>query len=84
MTRIKQRVACVASVSVWFQSKERLRSGIFGFAAREMKRETILRAVFDSRSSFFAPNIARRRLPRRLDKRSSYPGTYIGKTKRTS
>ena len=31
MTRIKQRVACVASVSVWFQSKERLRSGIFGF-----------------------------------------------------
>ena len=24
-------VACVASVSVWFRSKERLRNGIFGF-----------------------------------------------------
>ena len=25
------RLACVASVSVWFRSKERPRSGIFGF-----------------------------------------------------
>ena len=64
-------MACVASVSLWFRSKERP-----VMAAREMKREpknerggrergrketpryftcTIFRAVFDSRSSFFAP-----------------------------
>ena len=67
-------IACVASVSVWFRSKERP-----VLDAREMKREpknergergrgifssplpprsfscTIFWAVFDSRSSFFAP-----------------------------
>ena len=64
-------IACVASVSDWFRSKENP-----VLAAREMKREpknerggrgrgrketpryftcTIFRAVFDSRSSFFAP-----------------------------
>ena len=35
MTRIRHtctcRVSCVANVSVWFQSKDRLRNGIFGF-----------------------------------------------------
>jgi len=50
-------VACVASVSVWFRSKE-----IPILAEREMKREpprsftgTVFRTVFDSLSSFFAP-----------------------------
>ena len=36
-------LACVASVSVWFRSKERPRNGIPGFGS----------AIFDSRSSFF-------------------------------
>ena len=31
--------ACVASVSVWFRSKERPKNGIFVLAAREMERE---------------------------------------------
>ena len=44
-----------------------------------MKREAIFPAVFDPRSSFFAPNIARKRLLRRLDKRSNHPGDYTGK-----
>ena len=64
-------LACVASVSVWFRSKERPRNGILGFGrARNEKRAksflssppppcsftyVIFRAVFDSRSSFFAP-----------------------------
>ena len=73
-TRIRKAIsgtmlACVASVSVWFRSKERPRNGISVLAAREMKQEpktesprsprsftyAIFRAVFDSRSSFFAP-----------------------------
>ena len=59
-------LACVASVSVWFRSKERPRNGILGFGrARNETRAkktpprsftyAIFRAVFDSRSSFFAP-----------------------------
>ena len=52
-------LACVASVSILFRSKERPRNGFLGFlAAREMTSpltRAILRAVFDSRSSFFAP-----------------------------
>ena len=76
-------VAFVASVSVWFRSKERPRNGILGFGrarnetrAKHWKWEegegeegnavsfpppfrsftyAIFRAVFDSRSSFFAP-----------------------------
>ena len=64
MTRIRQRVACVASVSVWFQSKERLRNGIFGFGRARNETRGLFRVVFDSRSSFFAPNIARKRLLR--------------------
>ena len=44
-----------------------------------MKREAIFPAVFDPRSSFFAPNIARKRLLCRLDKRSNYPGNSTGK-----
>ena len=59
-------------VSVWFRSKESPRNGIFGFGGtrngtrakkwnwgrRGMVRVTcaIFRVVFDSRSSFFAPN----------------------------
>ena len=49
-------LAYVASVSIWFRRKERP-----VLASREMKREpknstcAIFRAVFDSRSSFFAP-----------------------------
>ena len=54
--------ACVASVSIWFRSKERPRNGILGFGrARNETRAkprsftcAIFRAVFDSRSSFFA------------------------------
>ena len=55
-------IACVENVSVWFRSRERPRNGIFGFGrARKMERvphsftRPIFRAVFDSRSSFFAP-----------------------------
>ena len=59
-------LACVASVSVWFRSKERPRNGILGFGrARNETRAkktpprsftyAIFRAVFDSRSLFFAP-----------------------------
>ena len=58
-------VAWVASVSVLFRSEERPRNGILGFGrARSETRPTlsllfyfraIFRAVFDSRSSFFAP-----------------------------
>ena len=68
-------LACVASVSVWFRTKERPRNGILGFGrARNETRAkkwkwgegegpslprsftyAIFRAVFDSRSSFFAP-----------------------------
>ena len=50
--------ACVASVFVWFRSKERPRNWNFGFGrARNETRAifAIFRAVFDSRSSFFAP-----------------------------
>ena len=46
-------LACVASVSIWFRSKERP-----VLASREMMCSftcAIFRAVFDSRSSFFAP-----------------------------
>ena len=49
----RTRIACVPSVSVWFRSKE-----IPILVEREMKRQptcTIFRAVFDSRSSVFAP-----------------------------
>ena len=43
-TRIRKAIsgtmlACVASVSVWFRSKERPRNGISVLAAREMKQE---------------------------------------------
>ena len=70
--RTGQLLACIASVSVWFRSKESPRNGIFGFGGtrkgtrakkwnwgkRGMVRVTcaIFRVVFDSRSSFFAPN----------------------------
>ena len=51
-------LACVASVSVWFRSKERPRNGILmpQFMKQVPKnKNAIFRAVFDSRSSFFAP-----------------------------
>ena len=62
-------LACVASVSVWFRSKERPRNGIFGFGRARKGNErylpssppprsftrAIFHAVFDVRSSFFAP-----------------------------
>ena len=48
-------LACVASVSVWFRSKERPRNGILGFGRARNETRAIFRAVFDSRSSFFAP-----------------------------
>ena len=57
-------IVCLASVSVWFRSKERPWNGILGFGrARNETRSTptrfftcaIFRAVFDSRFSFFAP-----------------------------
>ena len=52
-------LACVASVSILFRSKERPRNGILGFlATREMTSpltRAIFRGVFDSCSSFFAP-----------------------------
>ena len=32
-------VVCVASISVWFRSKERPRNGIFSFDRARMKRE---------------------------------------------
>jgi len=57
-------IACVASASVWFRSNERpRRNGISGFGrAKNGTRASPLfysrhffRAVFDSRSSLFAP-----------------------------
>ena len=56
-------LACVASVSVWFRSKERPRNGILGFGSARNETRTsprsftyaIFRAIFDSCSSFFAP-----------------------------
>ena len=52
-SKVTNFVACVASVSVWFRSKEIPRKGTFGFdRARNETRATFL-AVFDSRSSFF-------------------------------
>ena len=47
-------LACVASVSVWFRSKERPRNGILGFG-RERNETKFIGAILDSRSSFFAP-----------------------------
>ena len=58
---IQSDIACIASVSVWFRGKERPRKGIFGFGhARNETRAPLFylrhfRAVFDYRSSFFAP-----------------------------
>ena len=55
------RLAYVASVSVWFRSKEDRGTGFSVLAAREMKQEprsftcAIFRAVFDTCSSFSAP-----------------------------
>ena len=82
------RLACVASVSVWFGSKERPRNRILGFGRKRNKRRAkkwnwgegkgegegegevsflsspppprsftyaVFRAIFDYRSSFFAP-----------------------------
>ena len=48
-------VDCVASVSVWSRSKERPRNEILGFRRARNATRAIARAVFDSRSSFFAP-----------------------------
>ena len=52
-------IARVASLSVWFRNKERPRNEILGFGrARHETRAikcAILRALFDSGSSFFAP-----------------------------
>ena len=48
-------LACVASVSVRFRSKERPRNWIFGLNRARNKTCAICRAVFDSRSSFFVP-----------------------------
>ena len=58
-------MACVASASVWFRSNERpRRNGIFWFWPREKWNEGLpalllapffAPAVFDSRSSLFAP-----------------------------
>ena len=50
-----KQLTCVASVSVWFRSKERPRNGILGFGRARNETRAIFRAVFDSRSSFFAP-----------------------------
>ena len=46
-------LACVASVSVLFQSKERPTKGIFGFGHARNETRTIFE-VFDSHSLFFA------------------------------
>ena len=48
-------LACVASVSVWFRSKEIPRKGAFGFDRARNETRAIFLAVFDSRSSFFSP-----------------------------
>ena len=51
-----KKLFCVASVSVWFRSKEIPRKRTFGFdRARNDTCATFL-AVFDSRSSFFSLN----------------------------
>ena len=64
--KIPGDLACVASVSVWFRSKEIPRKRTFGFdrarnetRAKKWKRGSLacatFLAVFDSRSSFFSP-----------------------------
>ena len=55
MVLAQTEIACVASVSVWFRSKEKPRDGILGFGGARNETCAIFRAVFDSRSSFFAP-----------------------------
>ena len=49
-------LVCVASVSVWFRSKERPRNGIFSFYREKngTRASPIFCAIFDSPSSFFA------------------------------
>ena len=57
---IQSPVACVASDSVWFRSKERPRNGIFGFGrarkeARAKKLPALLLAPFFARSLTLVP-----------------------------
>ena len=60
--RTIENLACVASVSVWLRSKERMRNGIFGFGFVRNDTRAIFCAVFDSFSSFFAHKLHRNRL----------------------
>ena len=65
-------LVCLASVSVWFRSKERPRNGIFSFnrAKNGTRASPIFCAVLDSPSSFFYllrnyTTPTRKRLPRK-------------------
>ena len=61
MMAVASRVACVASVSVWFRSKEDREGGFSVLTAREMKRElpptspSLLLAPFLARSLTLVP-----------------------------
>ena len=46
--RTTENLACVASVSVWLQNKERPRNGIIGFGYARNETRVIFCAVFDS------------------------------------
>ena len=64
-------VACVASVSGWFQSKERQRNGIFRFGCARIETRALLLAPCFALSLTLVPrsllqDSARKRLLRRL------------------
>ena len=67
------KVACVASVSAWFRSKERPRNGILGFGhARNETRAALILTPFFAQSLTLVPRslllkTARKRLLRRLN-----------------
>ena len=48
-------LACVASVSVWFRSKERPRNGILGFGRARNETRALLLTPFFARSLTLVP-----------------------------
>ena len=55
MRKTRAPVACLASVSVWFRSKERPRNGILGFGRARNETRALLLTPFFARSLTFVP-----------------------------